>query len=71
MIPLAIPNLSNQDQKHLLKTFKSNWITTAGPQVEEFEQKFKSLLKTKYAIACNSGTSALHIAIKLAGVMPN
>lgn len=71
MIPLAIPNLSDQDQKHLLNAFKSNWISTAGPQVVEFEQKFKSLIKTKYSIACNSGTSALHIAIKLAGVMPN
>ena len=48
MIPLAIPNLSDQDQKYLLNAFKSNWISTAGPQVVEFEQKFKSLINMKY-----------------------
>lgn len=68
MIPLAIPNLFNEEKKNLIETFNSTWISTAGEKVKKFESKFKKLIGSKYAIACNSGTSALHIAIKLAGV---
>jgi perosamine synthetase len=68
MIPLAIPNLFNEEKKNLIDTFNSTWISTAGEKVKKFELKFKKLIGSNYAIACNSGTSALHIAIKLAGV---
>ena len=67
-IPLAIPNLFNEEKKSLMDTFSSTWISTAGEKVNKFEIKFKKLIGVRYAIACNSGTSALHIAIKLAGV---
>ena len=70
MIPLAIPNLFNDEKKSLINAFNSTWISTSGKEVEKFELKFKKLVGTKFAVACNSGTSALHIALKLAGVRP-
>ena len=41
-----------------------------GPKVEEFEEKFASYIGTKHAIAVNSGTAALHIALAAAGIGP-
>lgn len=71
MIPLAIPNLSKEEKNAVIDTLNSSWISTAGEKVKKFEFEFKKYTQAKYAIACNSGTSALHIAIKLAGVKPN
>ena len=71
MIPLSVPNLSKNDLKNLVETFKSTWISTNGKEITNFENLFKKYVGSKYAVACNSGTSALHIALKVAGLRPN
>tara|TARA_A100001015_G_scaffold309690_1_gene409606 strand:+ start:3926 stop:5068 length:1143 start_codon:yes stop_codon:yes gene_type:complete len=69
MIDLNSPNLQIPDiQKILKKCLKSNWISTSGKMVTEFEKKISKFTGSKYVVACNSGTSALHIAIKLLNV---
>ena len=45
------------------KVLKSNFLTT-GPLNKIFEKKFKQYVKSKYAISCNSGTSALFLVLK-------
>lgn len=51
------------------ETLSSGWIGE-GPKVQEFERRLGELLETAYPIAVNTGTAALHLALKLAGVDP-
>lgn len=69
-VPLCAPNLDIKDRKNLINTFDEKWVSTAGTSIKEFEIKFKKYVGSKYAIACNSGTSALHLALKISGVLP-
>ena len=67
-IPLCIPQIDNSDINYIKKTMKSGWVSTAGKYVNLFEEKIQKYTKAKYAIACMSGTSALHISLLLSGV---
>ena len=42
---------------------KSNWVSSVGPYVKKFEQSFSSFLGSNHAVACSSGTAALHLAL--------
>lgn len=68
MINTYIPYLKKKDLQILSKCIATNYVSTAGPLVTEFENKFKSNYKFKHALALNSGTSALHIGLKAIGV---
>ena len=67
-ILLSEPILSTKDSKNLIKTLKSGWVSTAGKKIILFENMISKFTKAKYCIACNSGTSALHIALKVLNV---
>ena len=56
--------------KKLIKAYDSSWISTSGKEIAIFEKELSNYVGSKYAVACNSGTSALHIAIKVAGILP-
>ncbi len=68
MINTYIPYLKKKDRHILSKCIATNYVSTAGPLISKFEDKFKSYYQFKYAIALNSGTSALHIGLKAIGV---
>jgi aminotransferase in exopolysaccharide biosynthesis len=55
----------------LKKCIKSNFVSTAGPQVEVFEKKLAKLTNSKYVIACVNGTAALHLSLKIINVDRN
>lgn len=61
------PYVNKAAIKRVLKTLKSGWIGE-GTQVQEFEAHLKKITRSNYTIAVNSGTSALHIALIIAGV---
>lgn len=65
------PDLNYLDSNQINKCIKKNFVSTAGPQVKEFELKLASYTKSKYVVATNSGTSALHLALKLLKVDSN
>lgn len=69
MIPLFKPHTPEAIDKPLLETLHSGYITQ-GPKVDEFEEKVKAFLKFPFVVALNSGTSALTLALRLAGVGP-
>lgn len=52
------------------ETFASNWIAPVGPQVEMFEKEVAAKVGSKYSTAVSSGTAALHLALRWAGVGP-
>ena len=68
MIPLSVPNLNGEEVELLQKCVETGWVSTSGEFVNEFERKIADFSKSKYAIACNSGTAAIHIALKVLGV---
>lgn len=63
LIPLNIPLLKGNEKKYLNDCLKSNYVSSVGPFVKEFEKKFSKKIGSKYAVACSSGTSALHLAL--------
>lgn len=69
MIGLHPPYLNLNAMKYLKECISRGWVSTSGNYVDKFEEKIKKFTGSKYAIACNSGTSALHISLKLAGVL--
>ena len=63
-IPVNIPKLNKQEIKNINICLRTNWISSEGKFVKEFEKKFSSFNKRKYGIAVSSGTAALEVAIK-------
>lgn len=61
-IPLARPDIGNDEIKMVIDTLKSGWVTQ-GKKVEEFEKVFAGYCGVKYGIATTSGTTALHTAL--------
>jgi len=67
MIPLSRPYIEEEEIQSVVKVLKSG-ILCQGPKLEEFEKKFSRVIGTKYAVAVNSGTSGLHLALKSLGI---
>lgn len=67
-IPLSVPNLQGRELELVTKAVETEWVSTAGPYVAEFENKIAEYVKTPGAVACQSGTAGLHVALKLCGV---
>lgn len=61
------PDLSEAEIQSVVETLRSGWLTT-GPQVAEFEKEFCKAVSAKYAIALNSCTAALHLAVEALGL---
>jgi len=69
-IPLHRPIFEGNERQYLVDCIDSNFVSSVGAKVSEFEQLVAEFTGSKYAIATVNGTAALHIAIKLAGVKP-
>ncbi len=70
-IYLASPKMHGEELEYIHDAFDKNWITTAGDNVNELEKVAASELGVKNAVALSSGTAALHLAMKLAGLKLN
>ncbi|MEW5772191.1 MAG: DegT/DnrJ/EryC1/StrS family aminotransferase [Thermodesulfobacteriota bacterium] len=67
---LSAPHMSGAEQRHVAEAFASNFIAPLGPQLAAFERRFEELLGGGHCVAVSSGTAALHLALRLAGVGP-
>ncbi|RXM46301.1 DegT/DnrJ/EryC1/StrS aminotransferase family protein [Flavobacterium sp. YO12] len=68
-IYLSLAQESGYEKKYIQRALKSNWITSGGPNVDEFEDELQDYFKNnKIVTASNSGTSAIHLALILLGV---
>ena len=67
-IPLHAPSFSNLEKEYLLQTIESTYVSSVGPMVNEFEAGIAEYTGAGFAIATVNGTSALHVALRLAGV---
>ena len=68
---LSTPHISNSDIQSIKNVMKSGWISTSSREVYNLEKKLSSFCKTKYSVALNSGTSAIHMGLKILGVDKN
>lgn len=63
MIKIATPVLGDAELKNLTTCIESGWISSAGPFVNEFEQRIADISGCSHGIATSSGTTALHLAL--------
>ena len=63
MIPVCIPLLGEKELEYVVDCIKTNWISSKGKYVEEFEEKFAKYCGCKYGVTTTSGTTALHLAL--------
>lgn len=68
MIPLSVPSFTGNEWKYVKECLDTGWVSTAGGFVTRFEEEFKRLTGAPHAVACASGTAALHVALQLVGV---
>jgi dTDP-4-amino-4,6-dideoxygalactose transaminase len=69
-IPLLEPYLGGNEARYLQECVESNFVSSVGPFVTRFEEEFASYVGCRYAVACSTGTAAIHVALIVAGVEP-
>jgi perosamine synthetase len=67
MIAIAKPYLTTEEAQSAYDTILTGWVTQ-GPRVQEFEEKFAAYVGSKYAVALSNCTTALHLAMVVAGI---
>lgn len=68
IIHLDAPLLGSLEKQYLNRAIDTGYVSTFGPYVQEFEEKFSNFLGCKYAVSTQSGTSALHMALHELGI---
>ena len=70
-IPVNIPKLYNSEKTNVINCVRTNWISSEGKFVKEFEKKFSQYNSRKFGVAVSSGTAALEVAIKSLNLKKN
>jgi perosamine synthetase len=69
-IPVYAPWISDEDVAEIGRVAASGWVSSGSPDVFRFEEEFAAWLGSSKAIACSSGTAALHLGLHAAGIRP-
>lgn len=67
-IPLSVPNIKGNEIQYVTDALEKEWVSTGGAYIDRFEQEIADYLNVGTAVACQSGTAGLHLALLLAGV---
>lgn len=67
-IPLSVPNLKGNEIKYVTNAVEEEWVSTGGAYIDKFEENTAHYLNVESAVACQSGTSALHLSLIQSGV---
>ena len=67
-IPLSVPNFVGNEKKYVNEAVEAGWVSTGGKLINDFEEKMKSYTNAKCAVAVQSGTAGLHLALHTLGV---
>jgi dTDP-4-amino-4,6-dideoxygalactose transaminase len=65
---LSSPHMGGSEQQYIQEAFDSNWITSAGSNLDCLEQKLEKYLGSGHVVVLNSGTAAIHLGLILLGV---
>lgn len=69
-IALAEPTIGGNASRYLEECLATNMVSSVGPFVERFEAAFAEAVGARHAVACSSGTAALHLAMRVLDVAP-
>tara|TARA_Y100000768_G_scaffold388524_1_gene384956 strand:+ start:4268 stop:5413 length:1146 start_codon:yes stop_codon:yes gene_type:complete len=69
-IPLSEPDFLGNEKKYLNNCIDSGWVSSAGTYVDKFEKSIAKYVGVEHAISIVNGTSAIYLALKIAGVEP-
>lgn len=69
-IPLSVPELRGNEWKYVKDCLDTNWVSSVGRYVSDFERRLAETVHTDHAVATVNGTAALHIALLVCGVKP-
>lgn len=67
-IPLSVPNIKGNEIKYVTEALETEWVSTGGAMISKFEENIANYVHAKGAVACQSGTSGLHLALHYLGV---
>ncbi|WP_273130284.1 LegC family aminotransferase [Bacillus weihaiensis] len=67
-IPLSVPNLKGRELEYVTHAVETEWVSTGGSYINEFEGKIATYVKAKGAVSVQNGTSGLHISLQVCGV---
>lgn len=65
---LSSPTMHGDELEYIKRAYETNWMSTVGENIDVIEETISKKVGCKYAVALSCGTSALHLAVKLAGV---
>ncbi len=68
-LPFAVPHITQLEIDEVVDTLRSGWLTT-GPKTKRFEREFAQRVDAPYALAVNSATAAMHLALDAIGLQP-
>ena len=68
MIPVCVPLLGGKELEYVTDCINSNWVSSKGRYVEQFENKFSNYCNCKYGVTTTNGTSAIHLALASIGL---
>lgn len=68
-LPFALPHITQAEIDEVVDTLRSGWLTT-GPKTKRFEREFAGRIGAPYALAVNSATAAMHLALDAVGLQP-
>lgn len=68
-LPFALPDVDNMELQQIKEALDSGWVTT-GPKTKQFEAEFAAAVGAKHAVAVNSCTAAMHLALEAIGLRP-
>lgn len=71
IIPVCEPTLGGNELKYVTQAVETNWISSAGSFIRDFEAQFADYCGVKYGIACANGTVAMHLAMATLGLEPD
>ena len=67
---LSSPTMYDDSMKYVMEAYETNWMSTVGKNIDEVEAMVCEKVGCGHSVALSAGTSALHLAVKLAGVKP-
>lgn len=67
-LALSVPNLKGNELKYVTNAVETEWVSTAGPYVDKFEEELAKYVGVTSAVSCQNGTSGLHTSLLVAGV---
>ena len=65
---LSSPTMHGKELEYMSQAYNTNWMSTVGKNIDEVEKQVSEYIGVKHAVALSSGTAALHLAMKLAGL---